>query len=302
MKSKTAGILLVLALSFPVNCSAAVVNEQVKKVAAFLFADTPAGPTPLGTGFIVAINESSHTFNYLITTKHVIEDDNGVRLPRFHARLNHKTSDSVLITFELKGPMASQQFYHSDSSVDLVALAFLPPVGDLDILSLPLDMLASHEKIKAEGIREGDEMLFAGLFTPFIGRKRNYPIVRFGRLAMLPGERIPFGRDGKNRVDRDLLLMETFAFGGNSGAPVFYYLSGSRFPGVFSGEGGELLAGVMMGYFGELNYIEEVKISSLAAKGNMGIAAVIPAHLIRELLLSPNAAEWRRMVLKRWKR
>src|ERR1035438_9238478 len=103
---------------------------------------------------------------------------------------------------------------------------------------------------------------------------------------MLPGEKIGVGQGSF-----DAYLVETFAFGGNSGSPVFFYSSGDDVP--------VKLAGVMKGFFvdfepvlsfGTTAHTKSVSVS----QSNSGIAIVVPAEHIRQILHS-EAIEQSRM-------
>jgi hypothetical protein len=51
---------------------------------------------------------------------------------------------------------------------------------------------------------------------PVIGTRRNYPVIRFGRVAMITEEKVKFGD-----YEADLYLVETGSYGGNSGSPAW---------------------------------------------------------------------------------
>jgi hypothetical protein len=122
------------------------------------------------------------------------------------------------------------------------------------------------------------------------------PIVRFGRVAKLPQERVNFFG-----APEELMLAEVFSFGGNSGSPVFYYEGIEREGGnsIVIGPPTIKLAGVMQGFF----FGNERPIGSAAASGgatvqspqgtipvfppNSGIAAIIPAQKILDILNHP---------------
>lgn len=89
--------------------------------------------------------------------------------------------------------------------------------------------------------------------------------------------------------DRDeLYLMETAAYGGNSGSPVFFQVGLEAVaPGkiVVSGDPVIKLAGIMKGFFSDLQPIKIINTDSIpVAPSNMGIAAVVPVHQLYELL------------------
>lgn len=52
-----------------------------------------------------------------------------------------------------------------------------------------------------------------------MGEHRNNPIVRFGRVALLPEDKIPWQENGKSAESVELYLLETQSYGGNSGSP-----------------------------------------------------------------------------------
>src|SRR5437867_3735040 len=88
----------------------------------------------------------------------------------------------------------------------------------LKLGSFKSSIVVDKNTFNLNGINEGSQMFFVGLFTPFFGANENLPIFRFGHLAMLPDEPIPMGSQGR----RDLFLMETGAYPGNSGSPAFF--------------------------------------------------------------------------------
>src|SRR2546430_15295912 len=51
------------------------------------------------------------------------------------------------------------------------------------------------------------EVFFAGLFTPFAGEPRNYPVVRFGRIALVTGEPISWEGTKMNLLPHGVRLV-----------------------------------------------------------------------------------------------
>jgi len=153
---------------------------------------------------------------------------------------------------------------------------------------IPVDMITTKEIFKESRIREGDDVFFIGLF-PYYGNQRNYPITRFGRVALITDEKIPW-KDKKEEVPKmlDLYLVESQSFGGNSGSPVFFYLNATREPGsIVIGAPTLLLAGVMKGCYLDAKEIQVAETSKIPISlENVGIAAVVPAYRLYELLFS----------------
>jgi hypothetical protein len=89
----------------------------------------------------------------------------------------------------------------------------------------------------------------------------------------------------------ELYLIESASYAGNSGSPVFLFLGPERTAGKFI-LGGRIikLAGVMQGYFGEHAPIEFVETANTpVARQSVGIAAVVPAYKLKEILFSDAA-------------
>jgi len=118
--------------------------------------------------------------------------------------------------------------------------------------------------------------------TPYrVGTRRNYPVVRFGRVALIPDERINIAGS-----DAHLYLIESGSYGGNSGSPVYFYLGSDREVGsVTVGPPILKLAGVMSGSFVDLQPISVIETATIPiARSNMGIAAVTPAYKLHQIL------------------
>ncbi|MHB1936627.1 MAG: hypothetical protein ACYCOR_08585 [Acidobacteriaceae bacterium] len=193
-------------------------------------------------------------------------------------------------------------FYHSDPTVDIAVISLPTSVfGNIwkyDQIILDERLLTTSDEVKSLKIGPGTDLFFAGMFDLHLGDTENTPIVRFGRISMLPGERIRFGLS-----DEEVFLAEMFSFGGNSGSPVFYYMGSDRNPGTITvGSPIIKIAGVMQGFFtgnepldrlvfsggatGERNnsYSDEGGKALLFFPPNSGIAAIVPAQKILDIL------------------
>ena len=172
-----------------------------------------------------------------------------------------------------------------------------PDVNVYDFLTLPLSLIKSKEDFKKTKIGLGSDVFFAGLFVPHYGLKSNVPIFRFGRVAMLPDECVQWNERHKPPQCVELYLLETMSFGGASGSPVFFSLRIDRELGQIYTGWEIMLAGVMRGNFNEPragDFIEAPDRVAPLFGQNVGIAAVTPAHLLREILLSDELVTHRR--------
>lgn len=266
---------------------ATTIPSQVKEIVTFIFVrDSKGELVPNGTGFFVGVkseDDPERMHSYLVTVKHVLQDKSGNYHPLVFIRLNKKTGGAKMIGLALRGQNAVPIHVHEDPTVDLAVLPILPSTDVYEFKVLPDDMLTTKESFKEVDIREGDEVFFTGLFTPFFGAQRNYPVARFGRVALVTDEKIPW----KN-VMLDLYLIECQSFGGNSGSPVFFYLGATREPGsVVIGGTKLLLAGVMKGSFLDAKEVIITETSPMAVSlENVGIAAVVPSYKLHEILFS----------------
>lgn len=262
------------------------IPPEIKKVVTFIFIKrADEALIPNGTGFFVGVRKQDNSDNwyvYLVTAKHVLTSKDGGYFPSIYIRLNTHAGDAEVIEFPLDSHKINI-FTHHQNDVDIAVIPCLPSQERYDFKFIPQEMLVTREKFREANIREGDEVFFTGLFVSHIGQKRNYPIVRFGRVALLSEE--PIDWQGKLL---DLYLVESQSFGGNSGSPVFFYLGVDRTPGsIVLGQTKVLMAGIMMGSFLNPSEIRTMNTSATAISvENAGIAAVVPAYLLHDILFS----------------
>lgn len=285
---KTILLITVLFFCSALNTSMAAsgIPSDLKKTITFVFSEDETAP--IGTGFFVGIRNEKHNYIYLITAKHVIMDENKRFCKFINIRVNLKNGDSIIIPCPLESNVHKVIYTHPDSSVDIAVIPYVPNIKTpelLDISYIPCEMITTKEMFQKNQISEGEDVFFGGLFTPHYGKKKNYPILRFGRLAMIPEEKILW-----NRQLAELYLLEIQSFGGNSGSPVFFYLGPIRNPRAINiGPPKILLAGVMIGYFSNPNKIGEIITETKnipISFENVGIAAVVPAYKLHEILFS----------------
>lgn len=262
------------------------IPTEVKKVVGFIYKKNDDGKLVAnGTGFFVGVSDSTKQITSVnfVTAKHVIKNkETDSFLDTIYIRLNRKDSLSEIrnLPLYLKGPKKNV-FSHKDKTVDIAVIPVGPDPILFDYLTLPSDLLTNKKSFKELNIREGTDVFFTGMFTPFLGDKRIYPIVRFGRVALITEEKIPWDKEMTN-----LYLVESSSFGGNSGSPVFFYLGTDRGGGgLFVGTPELKLAGIMKGYFGENSPIKIIETQKIPVSDrNLGIAAVVPSYFLEEIL------------------
>ncbi len=294
MKMKTtkslAGIVISFLILFLFGAKgiAGPIQPEIKSVVCFVFIEKDGKLIPNGTAFFVGVKDPSKPTSfgvYLVTARHVLyKPDTTEFLERVYIRLNKKDGGSEvgIIPIKIAGDNRTV-FVHSDPSVDIAVIPFLPDQAKFDFMCLPEEFITTKEDYTKLKIREGSDVFFTGLFTPYPGAEKNYPVVRFGRVALVTDEKI----DWKG-TPMTLYLIEAGSYGGNSGAPVFFYLGSDRNPGsLVLGPPVLKLAGIMQGTFLDAQEIKVVNTKTTPISlSNMGIAAVVPAYKLHDLLFS----------------
>jgi len=270
------------------------ITDELKKL------DQHGKPRKLfGTGFLVAVHDSrlnDRMFTYIVTNRHVAEaieeDENGKCTPlqiqkayvtmNLKEPINGKRADQVGIT-------ASQQrhwFFPDDEASDLAVMPFgLNEKYDVNVINL--EQFLTTESLDKLHIAPGDRVLTGGFFYGYAGLHEIQPILREGVLAMLP--------DGPMTTTTcksgDLYLADVHVIPGNSGSPIFIIPalplgSGVSFGGTQNAFG---LLGVVSGYMQETENLT-LKASTTwkgSVQANSGIAVVVPAQQLKDLLEGP---------------
>ena len=304
-------LILLAAIASQMTARAIPIPPQVTKVIGFIYSPDPATgrPEPAGTCFLIAVptnKDPSRLWIYAVTNKHVLLNEQTKSwFSQIWVRLNTRGGRSQLVPIQLETSIVTQNLFPSHEPGTDLALIMLPDLSRFDVSALGTNDLTAASQMTQMNIAPGTDLFFSGMFSEYLGNTRIEPIVRFGRVAMIPEGKVLFGG-----VAEDLILAEVFSFGGNSGSPVFYYQGIDRSPGsVIVGTPIVKLAGVMQGFFpgNEHPYGEaagslgqptisarspskKTPSGSMPAEGiplfppNSGIAAIIPAQKILDVL------------------
>ena len=201
-------------------------------------------------------------------------------------RVNTKDGSSGLVTGE-----GARWWHHpADTSVDVAVIPWLPP-EQVDYRNIPTSMFLSDELVRSRSIGSGDEVFITGLFAHMSGTLRNLPIVRMGAIALMPGEPVPTREFG----DIEAYLIESRSIGGLSGSPAFVRETTNVGIGAFH------LLGLMHGHWDiPPTQKNDAVVMEEDAQGavNVGIAIVIPAKKILEVLNQPQLLENRRLAVE----
>ncbi len=174
-----------------------------------------------------------------------------------------------------------------DPSIDAIVNAWIPP-DEVDAMRIPIEMFLT-EKLSTEGkLGMGDEVFITGLFSGIKSENKNLPIVRTGTIALMPnGKVIPTKHFG----NIEGYLIEARSLGGLSGSPVFLY-ENSIFKWKLH------FMGIIHGHL-KFDETENEYLGIFAdgvGKINSGIAIVIPAYQILEIINQPLVVETRKQI------
>jgi len=263
------------------------VPDEVRECVVYLGLpfDSDGGPrmAPVGTAFFVGVAAEeleNWGYPYLVTAKHVAQRLEG---QEFVVRVNLAGGGAVFV----RSGEGLRWWYHpTDAGVDAALFPWAPP-EEVEHRRVPTEMFLTDEVVRSKSIGPGDEVFMTGLFAHFAGNQRNIPIVRMGSIAMMPQEPVP-----TSLGNIDAYLIEARSIGGLSGSPVFVRET------VTLGLGSFYLLGLMHGHW---DIPPEAIDDSVAGdhaeehgRVNMGIAIVVPAKKILEVINQRELADARR--------
>jgi hypothetical protein len=254
-------------------------------------AKTKIGLQYRGTAFYVAFASPDARFHYLylVTAKHNVEEA-ALESPDGKVLIRPNWADEMRTDpFET---VRADWVDHPDADVSIL---------DLDVLglrhsSIDSSMILTEDLRRLDNIGVGDELQITGLFIHHRGNRRNVPVVRSGIIAAMPDPNEPVYT---SRGEMDAYLAEVRSLGGLSGSPVFVVLPGWRKKA--SGPPHEwrtYLLGLVHGHWDQRTEVTEY-VAPETEKIHQGMAVVVPASKILDLLNSPNEQTKREAALAR---
>lgn len=252
-----------------------------------------------GTAFAVSVPSEvaphERRYNFLVTARHVVEKLEGNK-PCIRVNTKKDNNSEIIAIDDVSW------WYHpaqepQDLYVDVAVTPWTPP-EESELVTIPIAMFLTGEALQKEGIGLGNEVFITGLFSRVAGKTKNIPIVRTGNIAMMPSEPI----DTENG-DMEAYLIESRSIGGLSGSPVFV-IQDSYSYSMSKGQFGRplYLLGLIHGHWPTSPHNIEDSISKDEEQINMGIAIVVPAKKILEVINQPDLVEMRKEADKEYKR
>jgi hypothetical protein len=190
------------------------ISDAYTHIAAYIYAsaeDAEEGRAVGGSGFLVhvAFETNKHLSQiYVVTNRHVI-----LRTPTPVIRLNQADGS-------LGGFITNREDWTLHPAGDDVAVLPVKLRRDqMTFKSLGMELFVTPQIIHDEDIGIGDDTIMVGRFVGHDGKQKNTPSVRFGNIAMMPGDKIVTA-DG---FAQESFLVELRSLPGYSGSPVFIY-------------------------------------------------------------------------------
>ncbi|HUP25000.1 MAG TPA: hypothetical protein VNB06_18925 [Thermoanaerobaculia bacterium] len=263
------------------------IDEQVRHCTSFLAVRSEEEDgsrfQPIGTAFFIGEELGrGRAIKYAVTARHVI--DASRPYGALWMRCVSQGSDRRKL-FEFS---ADDWWLHPTADVAVAPLAI--PLEEFDLRFLPLSLFATPDWLQELDVGIGDHVVASGLFIRFIGSERDEPLVRFGRVSLMPKEALNLGGDDSfASMKFRAIFAELGSWGGQSGSPVFVYFSVDR--GLFAGSELQLtiptprLLGLIHGHY----TVPQKLAGAPATLGvhvplNSGIAIIVPASEILEVL------------------
>ena len=227
----------------------------------------------IGTGVLLSVSDIHH----LVTAKHVIFDKNGEERKNLFISLNSKTGEVLDRKIDdLKSKFNIDWIIHEDSEVDIALI----PMG----LDLKNDDVKVIPEISFSNVSENnlaEDVFFLG-FQPGLSLTRVKPIIRAGIISRIE--------------DDETFFIDTTAFPGNSGSPVFLKPSFIN-PSAKGTQLGFQHAGKFIGILGayvpyqEFARSEQTGNIRVMFEENTGISKVCSIKYIKEIFSSQKFKE-----------
>lgn len=283
------------------------IPQEIPRCVSFVgYNDKESGEVKLGgtAFFVFRYVTFRRNAGYVITAKHVLQ---GVKKKAADGKLLLRVNLSGGASEKIE-TSCDDWIEHPQYGIDVAVLPLNNTKLDLDHSFINTDAFAIGHVAAMAKIRIGEEIFITGLFVQLPGNERNIPIVRVGTIAALPGEKIHIPQWG----GFEAYLVEVRSISGLSGSPVFAACdpipsASSSFNQILGGseendDPGFCLMGLMLGHLTSSGNLFDLNIhNSGKSEGdriNTGIAMVVPAERIQEVLDLPVLRAQREQIAK----
>lgn len=242
----------------------------------------------VGTGFLVGrkeTNDPNHSTIYVITNKHVIENQ-----PMLYVRFNHVGNTGVkdLIMPLIHKDGSPLYSLHPNGLVDVVAIQIIPKVIIQNNLSLNYYDLDKHavtlSQMEKTGINEGNLIYALGFPMNLVHDSIKTPICRLGCISRVADA-------FSNPTKATQFLVDAQTFPGNSGGPVVSRPEYVSIDGTPHNTKANLI-GILSAYipYQETLFSRQTGRNRMIQEENSGLTIVHPVDRIQEVV----ELEWQR--------
>ena len=231
----------------------------------------------VGTGFLVETDGVFH----LLTAKHVVtkkslsggltnefNDDN---LYAFYYSKSGKIENKKIKDIKLKYKL--NWITHDSTNVDIAMIPF-----DIDTAKDDLKVIPSSQFVDTKNLYETYEVYFVCYHPQLMNLNNLKPIFRTGNISRIN--------------DDKTILLDAFAFPGNSGSPVFLKSSPTRYDKPGFNIGGDDLADKFIGIIGSYIPYDDIAVSvqtgqpRIIFQENTGIAVIWSVDYLNQIINS----------------
>ncbi len=210
---------------------------------------------------------------FVVTNRHVIE---GMRGEDPYLRLNLKSGGIAAVRTNI------HRWQHHPEEDDISAYEFHEHTDEHEVLALEERAFLRSDLIVDHNIGIGDEVAMIGRLVEHDGKIRNSPCARFGMISMMPGE----GLKSRFKDEQETFLLDCWSLAGFSGSPVILFM-----PQQVRGSAALLNTTSWVLGINWMHVTEDLKVrtnggggTNCRVSGNTGVAGVIPAWRIKQLL------------------
>jgi hypothetical protein len=242
--------------------------------------DTPDGKVLVGTAFAVAVEAGEgEAFNYLVSSREVVR--RSIRFNCLYVR--YVLADGGYV--DTPTTPYDDWYPHPNPRSDIAVHPITETPSDIQLQPVALSMLISDQEVELLGVGPGDRLLSVGQFQPHPERSGPRPVISHGSVYLMPqlvATRV-LGPDS-TAMEVEGYLAEWRKWGGGAGSPVF-----RRSP-----QGDTVLLGMVHSHV-HTEDPEAMGEAMLDEHPNeeFGIAVVVPAQRVREVLESGSIAKAR---------
>jgi hypothetical protein len=259
-----------------------------------------------GTGFLVVLPDETYpdriSYFYAVSNWHVVCQKGFSTI-----RVNNK--DGSVEVFEF-GP----EEWHFSPQYDIAVIPIPFNASRLKASVLPSQRFVTKDMFETNSVGTtgalgvGSDTFMIGRFIDHDGGQTNRPAARFGHISVLPAPIIQ-----PNKIKADSFCIDMHSRTGHSGSPVFVYRTPHTEIGFVQTVHNYSYFGVLGIHWGQFPELWEIEQGIEAAeseagtlvlegqyvKGLSGMACVLPAWLILEVLKMPKLTKLRRENTKR---